>query len=235
MEACLPLPYPETWIAPPPGPVVVIAPHPDDEAIGCGGILALHGARGDTVHVVVATDGDLGDPRGLHPVDGYVALRREECARAAEVLRAQPPIFLGQRDQNVDAPALRASLLDVLRTLRPALVYHPPVAEMHVDHHVVGRVVRDALASLESRPRSFAYETWVPVVPTHVIDVSAVWAVKQRALECYPSQLAYNDYVRAAAGLAAYRAIFLPEASRVEAFAETTPRAGAQREDASLQ
>jgi hypothetical protein len=61
------------------------------------------------------------------------------------------------------------------------------------------------------------------VVPTHVIDVTSIWSVKQEALACYGSQLAYNDYARACDGLAAYRAIFLPDADRVEAFAETTP------------
>jgi LmbE family N-acetylglucosaminyl deacetylase len=74
--------------------------------------------------------------------------------------------------------------------------------------------------------RSFAYEVWAPIVPTHVIDISTVWDVKNKAVSCYASQLAYNDYARAVAGLNTYRAIFLPQASYVEAFAETTPARG---------
>lgn len=218
----LPLPYPKTWPQPPAGPVAVIAPHPDDETIGCGGILALHAARGDVVDVVIVTNGDRGDPNGLYPASDYVARRQDECARAAEILGCRAPRFLGFGDQRIDADALQRVLRDLLRELRPAVVYHPPVVELHPDHHVVGRVTTEVLASLDPAPRSFAFETWVPVVPTHVIDVSSVWDVKQRAIACFPSQLAYNDYARAAEGLAAYRSVLLPQAARVEAYAETT-------------
>lgn len=218
-----PLPYPETWLEPPPGPVLVVAPHPDDETIGCGAVLALHARRGDAVHVVVVTDGDRGDPEGRFPAPGYVELRRDECRRAARVLGVRELRFLGHRDQQTDARQLRAQLADLLDEHAPAVVYHPAAPEMHPDHHVVGRVALALLAERAGATRSFAYESWVPVVPTHVIDVSAVWDVKQRALACYASQLLYNDYARACDGLAAYRAIFLPLATRVEAFAETTP------------
>lgn len=217
-----PLPYPERWLEPPAGPVLVIAPHPDDETIGCGATLALHARRGDVVHVVVVTDGDLGDPDGRFPGDGYVERRRDECRRAASVLGARTPRFLGHRDQHTDAASLRAQLASLLAELAPAVVYHPAAPEMHPDHHVAARVTLEVLAAQAGAARSFAYESWVPVVPTHVIDVSAAWTVKQAALSCYATQLSYNDYARACDGLAAYRAIFVPDAARVEAFAEST-------------
>lgn len=223
-----PLPYPETWLEPPSGRVLVIAPHADDESIGCGATLALHARRGDDVHLLVVTDGDLGDPRGLFPRGDYVERRREECRRAASVLGARAPRFLGHADQHVDAPALGAQLAEALDELRPAVVYHPAAPEMHPDHHVAARVTLAVLAARTEPPRSFAYESWVPVVPTHVIDVTAVWGVKQAAIACYGSQLVYNDYARACDGLAAYRAIYLPDAERVEAFAESTSRARRQ-------
>lgn len=223
-----PLPYPETWLDPPPGPVLVIAPHADDETIGCGATLVLHARRGDAVHVLVATDGDLGDPRGLFPREGYVERRRDECRRAASVLGLREPRFLGHRDQHTDPVTLGAQIALALTELAPAVVYHPMAPEMHPDHHVAARVALDALATHARGARSFAYESWVPVVPTHVIDVTSAWGVKQAALACYGSQLVYNDYARACDGLAAYRAIFLPDAERVEAFAETTSGGRAQ-------
>jgi LmbE family N-acetylglucosaminyl deacetylase len=222
-----PLPYPETWLEPPAGPVLVVAPHADDETIGCGATLSLHAHRGDAVHVVVVTDGDRGDPRGLFSqdgTDGYVARRRDECRRALQALGiVTAPRFLAHRDQQTDAALLRVQLADVLAEVAPAVVYHPAAPEMHPDHHVAARVIAEVVAARGARLRAFAYESWVPVVPTHVIDVSTVWSVKQAALTCYASQLAYNDYARACDGLAAYRAIFLPGTDRVEAFAETTP------------
>ncbi|MBY0280380.1 PIG-L family deacetylase [Candidatus Binatia bacterium] len=218
-----PLPYPETWLEPPEGPVLVLAPHPDDETIGCGAVLALHARRGQAVQIVVVTDGDRGDPEGRFDAPGYVERRRAECRDAARVLGVHEPRFLGHRDQHTDPRQLRGQLAGLLDELTPAVVYHPAAPEMHPDHHVVGRVALDVLTERGGRARSFAYESWAPVLPTHVIDVTAVWDVKQKALACYASQLVYNDYARACDGLAAYRAIFLPGALRVEAFAETTP------------
>lgn len=222
------LDYPATWTSPPRGRVAVVAPHPDDESIGCGGVLALHRAQGDAVHVIVVTDGDAGDPEGRYPRDGYVALRRDECRRAVALLGGAAPGFLGFADGRVeDAAPLREALRTALHDAAPDIVYHPAIAEMHRDHHVVGVVALRACAELERPVRTFAYEVWAPVVPTHVIDVSAVWGVKLAAVRCYASQLAYNDYARAVAGLNAYRTVFLPHASHVEAFAETTSGRGA--------
>jgi len=221
------LPYPRTWTAPPPGRVLILAPHPDDEVIGCGGVAALHRRQGDEVHVVVVTDGDAGDPDGRYPAAGYVELRRDECRRAARELALAPPLFLGFGDRTL-APGARlaGALREVLERSRPEVVYHPATTEMHPDHHATAVAALTAAARLPFTVRTFAYEIWTPVVPTHVIDVSAVWEAKRAALAHYASQLAYNDYQRAMAGLAAYRAIFLPAASHVEAFAETTPPRG---------
>jgi LmbE family N-acetylglucosaminyl deacetylase len=64
----------------------------------------------------------------------------------------------------------------------------------------------------------FCYEIWATVQPTHVIDITAVWDVKRKAVEQYQSQLRYNDYLHMVGGLNAYRSIYLPSARHVEAF-----------------
>src|SRR6185369_14552137 len=104
--------------------------------------------------------------------------------------------------------ALESALAEVLARHRPRTIYHPPEDEMHADHAALGTAVFAALASSRAVGDAYAYEIWVPVEPTHVIDVSAASDEKRRAIECYRSQLAYNDYVRAVQGLNAYRSIF---------------------------
>jgi len=129
--------------------------------------------------------------------------------------------------------ALEESLVELLERLRPRTIYHPPVDEMHPDHAAFGAAFLAALARCAaSDAAAFAYEIWVPVVATHVIDVSASWAQKRRAIECHRSQLVYNDYLRAAEGLSAYRSIFLPGAAHVEAYARNwSSEAAVERQD----
>ncbi|HEY5624375.1 MAG TPA: PIG-L family deacetylase, partial [Gammaproteobacteria bacterium] len=63
----------------------MIAPHPDDEVLGCGGTMARHLAAGDHVHVVVVTDGRRSRVAGLKP-EAVAEVRRQEATNAASLL-----------------------------------------------------------------------------------------------------------------------------------------------------
>jgi LmbE family N-acetylglucosaminyl deacetylase len=213
--------YPQTWLEPPRGRVLVLAPHADDEAIGCGGVIALHAQRGDAVAIAIATDGALGDPERRFPEHDYVERRRDEARAAAAALGVPPAEHWSLPDQGLArVPDLVARVAEAIARHRAEVVYGPPEDEVHPDHAALGAALRAALAQRTPRPRAFAYEVWVPVRATHVIDVTSVFERKRRALEQYHSQLAYNDYLHAVAGLNAARSIYLPPARYVEAFAE---------------
>lgn len=213
------LDYPLTWHEPPRGRVLVLAPHPDDEVLSCGGVLALHARRGDEVRVVIATDGAAGDPEGRYPRDSYVELRRSESRAAAAILGTPPPEFWGFPDQGLGSCAdLVDRLRAVLAEYRPEVVYRPPDCEMHPDHYALAAAFAEAGRAAGVSFGDYAFDSWVAIRPTHVIDISAVWERKREAAEQFKSQLVYNDYVRAAAGLNAFRSIFLPFSSYVEAF-----------------
>lgn len=224
------LDYPSAWRTPPRGRVLVLAPHADDEVIGCGGAIALHVAQGDPVAIAIVTDGMRGDPEGRFADADYRELRRREARAAAAALGAPPPELWDFADQGLRelvhrSPSPLVSVVSsALDRLLPAIVYGPPETDVHPDHHALGAALIAALAERrgDARPRAFAYEVWARIEPSHVLDVSAVWERKERALGAYASQLAYNDYLHAARGLAAARSVFLPGARYVEAFAEIT-------------
>src|ERR1700729_3740365 len=68
-------------------PLLVLAPHPDDESLGCGGLIAEHHARGHDVHVMVLTDGTGSHPRSReYPATRLAALRMQEARRAIVAL-----------------------------------------------------------------------------------------------------------------------------------------------------
>lgn len=229
-----PLPLPDPRATPHPGRVLVLAPHPDDETIGCGGAVALHVAQGDPVTIAIATDGGLGDPEGRFPEGDYRERRRQEARAAAADLGAPPPSFWDLPDGGLrdllgggrGDGELHALVRTAIERTGAEIVYAPPRLDTHPDHHALGRAVEEVLASWgPGRPRAFAFDVWVPVHATLVLDVSATWARKERAIARYETQLAYVDYLRVVRGLGAARTIYLPGATWVEAFAEIVPAA----------
>ena len=212
---------PVVLTAPPKGSVLVLVPHPDDESLGCGGAIALHCRQGDRVKIVIATDGGAGDALGHYAGSDYRALRRAEASRAGEILGASDLVFWNYEDGKLAAAEELANrLAGLFAAERPDIIYRPSVREIHPDHWALGLAVERALQAYSGSVAAYAYEIWATVQPTHVIDITAVWEVKRKAVEQYESQLRYNDYLHMVAGLNAYRTIHLPSARYVEAFEE---------------
>ena len=187
--------------------VLVVAPHPDDEAIGCGGAISLHVGRGDRVAVTFLTSGELGLKH--LPVAEAWRVREAEAEAAAEVLGAASLSFLRRPDWNVgvDAKGSARLLGAVLGREMPELVYLPHPGEWHPDHQASLPVMQEAMLHAEIDPPSLAlYEVWTPLPAFDwVEDVTPVMGRKLRAVRCYTSQIAHFRYDRAARGLAQYR------------------------------
>src|SRR5215207_8879345 len=105
--------------------ILVIAPHPDDESIGCGGTLYFHTERGDRVAVVYLTSGELG-LKNL-PREQAWTIREAEARKAAKILRLAEPVFLRCPDWvlNEHVKAASAALVPHLRSEAPEMVYMP--------------------------------------------------------------------------------------------------------------
>jgi LmbE family N-acetylglucosaminyl deacetylase len=189
--------------------VLVAAPHPDDESIGCGGVICLHLERGDPVRVVFLTSGE----RGIEGVAAETArtLREAEAAEALAVLGVDRMHFLRLPDLGLaDNLALGASrLAEVLGGYRPDLIYLPHPEDAHPDHKaalpMVGSATRLACRAGQ-RPELRAYEVWSPMTSYGWSeDISRHMARKLRAVRCYRSQLHAFRYDRAMCGLNKYR------------------------------
>ncbi len=210
---------PKVLTAPPRGTVLVLAPHPDDEALSCGGTIVLHCRQGDQVKIVFATDGGAGDSLGYYACNDYRALRKAEARLAREVLGASGLEFWDYDDGRLaEADGLADRLARLLAAERPDIIYRPSTLEIHPDHWALGAGIETALREYTPAIGDFCYEIWATVQPTHVIDITPVWDVKRKAVEQYESQLRYCDYLHMVAGLNAYRTIHLPSARYVEAF-----------------
>jgi len=214
----LPADVPVLTEVPPGERVLVLAPHMDDEVIGCGGTLVKHAERGCALAVAILTDGALGDPAAeAAPMPeearresrrALCEIRREESRAAAKVLGVEELVFLDCPDGGLTgSPTARVAVERLVGEYRPDVLYAPFVTDAHPDHRAAARLVA-GLASRRPELLVAAYEVWTPLHPTCLVDITAQAERKTEALACFQSQLSHNDFRHTALGLNAYRSMF---------------------------
>jgi LmbE family N-acetylglucosaminyl deacetylase/glycosyltransferase involved in cell wall biosynthesis len=189
--------------------LLVLAPHPDDEVIGCGGLIALHLREGRQVRIVIVTDGAEA---------GEATVREEESRRALRIIGDVDCEFLGFHDRRLsdDAEALKVRLREILTGFKPDLIAVPSPVEIHPDHAALARSFCELIQQDESLfavlavARVAFYEVSYPIRPNALVDITSVADVKYAAIRAHESQLAFRDYVSYARGLNSYRAMTLP-------------------------
>jgi N-acetylglucosamine malate deacetylase 1 len=211
------------------GKIIVLAPHMDDEVLGCGGTIARHVQAGADVSVIFLTDGRYGSDvsaalagpeRGRRQRE-LIGIRKQEAQRAGEILGVKSIAFLDAEDGWLRSDSLVPKRLRaILERERPHLVYLPFLLENHVDHCAASDMLIAATAGTKQDFECRCYEVWTPLFPNIVVEIDATIELKKRALSCYRSQLAEMDYVHTGVGLNAYRssAIGCKTARFVEAF-----------------
>ncbi len=203
----------------PPGGVLVVAPHPDDEILGCGGTVSLHLERGDPVHVALVTAGGEG---------GDADERLAESREAARHLGSTSVSCLAAPDGDVAGDrGLPERLGELLLRVAPAVVYAPSPFEMHPDHVATLDATAAALTARGLEPLLLLYEVNTESMASFLIDITPVVARKQAALEAFASQLGVMDIVGKAEARARARTINVDirEVTHAEAFLELAPAA----------
>lgn len=192
----------------PAGPVLVIAPHPDDETLGCGGLIAATVRRGAPLHVVFVTDGGASHPGCRSWTRPRRAARRE--AEATEALRRlgagnAPRTFLRLPDAAMPGPGerayaeARATLVRVVDGLRPALAVLPWRRDPHCDHRASWALATDAIAASGRSPAILEYAIWLDELgadddqpapgEVEAVTLAVSGALKRHALLAHRSQL----------------------------------------------
>lgn len=199
-----------TGIAPLAGPVLVIAPHPDDESLGCGGLICLCMRGGQRLHTVFVTDGGASHRNSvLWDRAMLAACRKSEATEALQRLGAGASgrSFLCLPDANMPAPGTagyrraRAALVAILGDVKPRLVVLPWRRDPHRDHRDAWSLTTDCLSATEASPDFLEYTIWldelggkadhprVSEMDRVTIDISRVLDAKRHAVRAHRSQL----------------------------------------------
>jgi LmbE family N-acetylglucosaminyl deacetylase len=135
-------------LALPRGPILVLAPHPDDESLGCGLLLSEIWRGGGAAQVACVTDGAASHPGSRDwPPSRLAALRRDEMTRALGRLGGGPPDWLGLPDAATDrmhGPGLDMdrALGPVADRVAPAAIVAPSPLDPHCDHETTAAAAR---------------------------------------------------------------------------------------------
>lgn len=200
--------------------ILVIASHPDDEVLGCGGTIAKHVIEGDHVAIVFMTNGE--SSRDGVSSDNIIS-RRDDCEEALKVLGIKSVMSFDFPDNMMDqVPLLEVtkSVEAAINKFSPSIVYTHFSGDLNVDHRITHQAVMTAC-----RPQS-----WCPVKsifcfevlsatewnsnakskfnPNRFVDISDVWPTKLLALDKYSKELRpfpHSRSVEAVEALSVYR------------------------------
>lgn len=184
-------------------PIVVLAPHPDDESLACGGLLAHAFARAGA-HVICMTDGSASHPGSADwPPDRLAAMRWQELSHAIVRLGGlptdmtwlgHPDGWLGTQDQDL----IVADIVRVCRDRGARHLFAPAPQDHHEDHRSTARIARAVLRAMPELTL-FSYPVWsrwddpelldrvAPLRPV-ALDTAPWQAVKRLAIAAHRTQ-----------------------------------------------
>jgi len=186
-------------------PALILAPHPDDETLGCGGLIAAASAAGHPPFVLILTDGTGSHPRSRsYPFARLKAVREQEARNAVAILGLPPGRigFMGLRDTAapMDGAGFDDAVLAILsmaREIGAATIIAPWQHDPHCDHLAAHCMAVDATTRCGAR--HLAYPIWGWTLPPEItlpgaaprgmrLDISDYLAAKGRAITAHASQ-----------------------------------------------
>jgi LmbE family N-acetylglucosaminyl deacetylase len=178
-------------------PAVVVVPHPDDETLAVGGLIAALRSKGVDVTVVAVTDGE----HAYADNEGLAAMRREEqtCALARLGIAENKIVRLGLVDSSVATQEreLAAKLRPLINSETQVLA--PWIGDFHPDHEACARAAEVVASETGATLISYFFWTWhrgtiatLDGVELRKFELSEyLLAAKVEALACHASQLAH--------------------------------------------
>ncbi|WP_103588466.1 PIG-L deacetylase family protein [Campylobacter concisus] len=184
--------------------VLVVAVHPDDETLGCGGTLLKHKTSGDEVHWLICTT--------IDKTNSYYKTREDELKRVADAYKFNSVNNLRLKTMQVDEYGM-SSLIDkisnVINTIKPNIIYLPFKGDVHSDHRKIFEAsysctkafrypfikkiyMMETLSETEFAP-STKEDSFIP---NTFVDVSAYFEKKIEIMKIFKSEISMHPFPR---------------------------------------
>lgn len=186
--------------------VLVIAAHPDDEVLGCGGTIAKHINDGDKVFVVILGEGitSRDEKRDAEKRKREIKTIKKHIHKAGEILNVTDIYIYDYPDNRFDT----VSLLDIIKTIekiknkiKPDIIYTHHYGDLNIDHRITFDAVMTATRPVQGESVKEIYSFEVPsstewyvpsaesyFMPNVFIDISETIEKKLQALKVYKSE-----------------------------------------------
>lgn len=190
--------------------VIVFAPHQDDEALGCGGLLCKLHATGSELHIVFLTDGE-------NRTGEMQSVRHEEAKRAAAMLGATMHEIGVSNAELVIEQTHVEQICTLLERIGPDAVFLTWALDAPPVHRLCNALVAKALRESgidAGRMPTFSYQVHSALLPNVYFDYTDLYEKKQALIGCYASQLKEQNYAHLSAGLDAWNSRFLAWSDR---------------------
>lgn len=197
--------------------ILVLAPHPDDDAIGCGGTTLRLTERGCYGETIFFTNGKRSETDERQDI---TIIRKNEALLSTRELGIAKCHFLNYYDHRLKTDKYSVDfLLSHLNSLKPDMVFTPFFIDNHPDHGETAKILAFAASQYDGDFICCCYELWSTLIPNYIVDISSLMDGKIEAIKFHKSQSTENDFVDLAKCLNRYRAIISGQSFQyVEAF-----------------
>ena len=199
--------------------VMIIAAHPDDEVLGCGGTIAKHSQKGDTVHVLILAEGATSRDiqRDRQQRKSELSALSEAAHQASEILGVTSLTLENFPDNRMDS----CDLLDVIKVVeqaieqyQPEIIYTHAGGDLNIDHRCVHEAVITATRTTPTNKvktllffeiassTEWQFSGSFPAfLPNWFVDISETLSLKMKALESYQSEMRRWPHARSIVAL----------------------------------
>ena len=177
--------------------ILVIAPHPDDEVLGCGGTIAKHSENGDDVYLIIATKAYTPDW-----TEEFIKNREREIKESNKILGIKKTYFLNYPTVKLDTipqKELNESIAKIVNKIKPDIVYIPFKGDLNKDHRLLFEASLVALRPIHHKVKKIlSYEIlseteWGQEIevfkPNVYVDITKTFNKKIEAMKAYGSEL----------------------------------------------